>query len=638
MLVDAGVQLADLIRDGLAANDRLKYFLTLLQTATAHARQPFASRPDLRAAREACGVTDTSFDGMPAASRRLSEHACLVPGVGQLRQRLFADLGRMLEPVRAAATTAPVLADRVAAYERRIEAHAAAVPRWLDDQVDPQTIEALTGAGDQDHDTIHRLVMDLHRELNALVATLAIESIDGARVLSAAPQDRALIAAFMRGVNGTAALKFDHPGLGTTAARAGDCLSIQNDLGTTEGHIVVIRVVGLTAMLTYADLHHKRVRFLQDLLEPCAIEWQEAAPAGDGQFETIVGRFAAANPDALEQFLASCGSRLVFLIDWNRARKQIRRFLPNADAIAVLKWAADNDVGHRAFLQAGGTDLICMAFERIAPARIRYGARLDELIGRDAAVAFLKSVLRIAADGLREGHSTRLVQDEVEAELLCRLETPERPILDAVAEHAMLVAALAERLRTVLIQERGAGAGAARARAAALAKAWEARADELVRNSSRTLDRSTGGQILKRLLTQADDVADALEEAAFLLTLAPADTSETGLGGVRGLADLTAAGVKEYVRAIEYARTLTPGRMQPEMEDVLVAVDRIVALERSVDDSERATRAAVLGGCTGFRELHVLSALAGAFEGAADALARCALTMRDYALSLGGER
>ncbi len=57
------------------------------------------------------------------------------------------------------------------------------------------------------------------------------------------PSDRNLIKAFMRGVNQTAPLKFDHPGLGTTATHTDDKLVIQNDIGTTDAHVLVVHVV-----------------------------------------------------------------------------------------------------------------------------------------------------------------------------------------------------------------------------------------------------------------------------------------------------------------------------------------------------------------------------------------------------------
>ena len=86
--------------------------------------------------------------------------------------------------------------------------------------------------------------MDLHQELNRLQQRLATERIDGAQVYGVLEDDRPLIAAFMAGVNRTRELKFDHPGLGTTATRSGERLVIQNDIGMTEAHVLVVHVEG----------------------------------------------------------------------------------------------------------------------------------------------------------------------------------------------------------------------------------------------------------------------------------------------------------------------------------------------------------------------------------------------------------
>lgn len=48
--------------------------------------------------------------------------------------------------------------------------------------------------------------------------------------------------AFMCGVEKTRRLKFDRPGLATTSTRCGARLTIQNDIGETDAHVVVIAV------------------------------------------------------------------------------------------------------------------------------------------------------------------------------------------------------------------------------------------------------------------------------------------------------------------------------------------------------------------------------------------------------------
>jgi hypothetical protein len=237
--------------------------------------------------------------------------------------------------------------------------------------------------------------------------------------------------------------------------------------------VIVVNVTDLEASLVYTDVHKQRIAFLRDMLGATAVKWEQTSPPAGVAYEMAVGRFAAADPHLLEEYLTALGSRLVFLIDWNKARKQLMRFVKKSDAVQVLRWAAENDVGHRAFLQAGGVRLVYTALERAASSQVRYGARLDELLGREAARLFLMSVLRIAAEGVRAGRSSRLIQDEIEAELLTHLQTTERSALTLAAEHAAVVAALAERLQQVLLRARAGDRAGHAERVAAVAKSWE---------------------------------------------------------------------------------------------------------------------------------------------------------------------
>ena len=47
--------------------------------------------------------------------------------------------------------------------------------------------------------------------------------------------------------------------------RQGGRLILQNDLGTTDAHVLVIHVEGLTCSLTYTDVHLQRLLFFQSL-------------------------------------------------------------------------------------------------------------------------------------------------------------------------------------------------------------------------------------------------------------------------------------------------------------------------------------------------------------------------------------
>src|SRR6516164_3729057 len=50
------------------------------------------------------------------------------------------------------------------------------------------------------------------------------------------------------------------------------------------------------------------------------------------------------------QFLSAVGAALVFLIDWNKARKLLRSWVAKDDAVRILEWAAQHRIGHRGFL------------------------------------------------------------------------------------------------------------------------------------------------------------------------------------------------------------------------------------------------------------------------------------------------
>jgi pyruvate, orthophosphate dikinase len=561
-LGETALILPDLLNQALAANDRIKYCLTLLQSAREHADHPDRAAPSLQAEREASGVDDLSLDAVAAGSTLERDHQLHIPHATRVHALIVDNLRQMLKPLAAISagdTREPVRDDR---WHRRLEQLLTSLPALEADRVPGDYVEILTRADRKAGDSLHLLLMDLHRELNRLQVDIAEESVDGATVYGIAESDRTLVAAFMAGVNATAPLKFDHPGLGTTATRAGERLVIQNDIGTTDAHVLVLHVVGLTVTVMYTDIHAERLRFFQSLLDPLGFEWNARTSApSTSEYALCVGQARSTDPSDLTERLTRLGSRLVFLIDWNRARKRLGRFLKKADAIAVLKWAADHDVGHRGFLQLGDVALVYTAMERAARAQIRYGARLDEVLGRESGQAFLQAVLRIASEGLRERKSIRLVQDEIQAELLTHFESNEQRALNLAAEHAMLIAGLAGLVRDATARAGGGLDTGVIRRFADRAKVWETRADDIVSRSRTLLGPAPASGALSHLLAEADDVADSLEEAAFLLTLVPSERStRKGLDALRELTELLTAGAQEYVKCLACARCASPGQ------------------------------------------------------------------------------
>ncbi|MGZ8211453.1 MAG: DUF47 family protein, partial [Burkholderiales bacterium] len=448
-----------------------------------------------------------------------------------------------------------------------------------------------------------------------------------------------LIKAFMRGVNQTAALKFDHPGLGTTATHTEDRLVIQNDIGTTDAHVLVVHVSELRATLTYTDVHLQRLLFFESLFELYHVRWDDTLSRKDGSLEDgvyhlMVGRYEGRTRAELEEYLAYLGSRLVFLIDWNRARKRLRNFLPKERVVQLLKWSADENFGHMAFLKCGGERIVYEALEFVARGAMRLGQRLDEMLGIEAAEQYLKFVVRSCSEGLRQGLAEALIRDEIKAELLNYFRTAQQTLLDMAADHAVLIVELASGLRDALLNAKLPDGVRHIESNAVRAKEWERQAD-LVVNSGRDAARTgESGLFYRSLLEAADDVADHLEEASFHFTLLPQERWQDRLyDPLIGLAGLVVQGTQEYLKALETTRCLHRGAMREDVQDFLEAVHCISAVEQRADEAQRAVKTAFVREQIGHTLLYVYTEAVKSLERSADALMHAGLMLRDHVLT-----
>ena len=427
----------------IAGNEQAKYVLSLLQMAVSYAERPEdAAAPSLQTDREACGISDASFDETVAKSASDGYGNFYIPGAQRLIAFLDDGLRAMLAPVALVATQLEGSLGMQERYRQRLDQLVAATPPIVDDMLSGETISAMASGRPASGDSFHLLIMDLHKEINRIQSEISTEEVEGAKAYGITQADRSLIAAFMRGLARTGALKFDHPGLETTAARSDSTLLIQNDLGTTAAHVLVIRVTGTNAVVTHTDIHLQRLLFFQSLLEATGIQWDElrshqasAITKGD-LFYVTRGRFEARDDAGLASFLECLGSRLVFLIDWNRARKRLRLLVPNERAVKILRWAADHELGHRAFLMLGGERLVFDTLEQAVKTPLRYGEPLHEMIGAEVAQDYLCYVLQTTASGLLKGQSVALIRDQVRAELFNHFRSAEQRLLANAARHA----------------------------------------------------------------------------------------------------------------------------------------------------------------------------------------------------------
>lgn len=618
----------------LAANDRLKYCLSLLQMAVARADHPEQPLDSLRRERLASGIENPALDRLMTEARRENGRYKL-PGYPAVLQQIVQDLRVMAAPVLAG-NGAP---GQHAGFQARLEGLLPKLEKSQEDLIDATTVRDLTSA---EAGGLHQLVMDLHKALNAMQAELAEEHVDGASVYHLEDCDRPLVSAFMSGLNRTAPLKFHHPGLGTTATRAGTRLIIQNDLGTTDAHVIVIHVEGLTVHITHTDIHPERIEFLREMLKRYGTSWgdernQPAESAlGGVPFYLVTGRFDAKDSGELLAYLEFLGSRLVFLIDWNRARKQLRGFLRGKDRIALLGWAADAEVGHRGFLELGGAQLINRAIEDSGASAMHFGDRLCDVLGTEASMEFLRFVFRAAMEGLRDHQSASLIRDRVRAELQAHFSTEGRRLLLVAGEHAALIFEIATLARDGVRSIQAGDRAGSYERLARRASAYEHSADQLVAQSRDAVQRRPEYSVLFRLLETADNAADELEEVAFLIELlAESESGGPVLEALGALADLLVEAAQEWVKAVSHAsrvdKPLGAGA-QDDVSDFLTSVDALFALEHRADDAERALTRAAVQRARDFRQLHIYSKMAHSLEEASDALKWSGLIARDYLL------
>lgn len=664
MLGQRGLMMPVWVNAALAANDRLKLYLSVLQAAVAHAEHPERDALDLGRELAAVGLgAATWLHELPAGASRVRGGArdgmrdgahhdgepgdvLLIPELDRLVAALSEDLATMARPVLESNTTDAEPHLRVHQWQE-----------WLDalhgEQLDRHQLHSLThGHRHEDHsdDSLHLLIMDLHKAINRLAADLASEVIAGAHAWQLTDDDRPLVEAFMRGLHRTAPLKFDHPGLDTAATRDGDRLLLQNDIGTNDAHVLVMTVQGLEITLTYSDLHRTRFAFFQALLNPLGASWSDmssrvAPDLNEGQAYTVGNaRFACEDRIRLARTLEGIGAAIVFLIDWNRARKRLVNFVDKEGAIAVLTAAAANEVGHMAWLKAGGERLVFSAMQAVGSGTFRIGDRLDEVLGETQARTFLLDVMRLSTQALMNGQPIALVADETRM-LLARQVQRRTTEFDLLDEHAAYCQTLAQAVSDALDHGHD-GLREVADDVAARAKAWERRADHIVMQARDEATRLPRWQPVARLLTISDDVADALEEAAFMLSLI-ADHHQKGWTqdvrqALSRLAQTVLQATQDHIRALAIARTLGeqggPGdpRGSDDSDTFLAATWAVLRAERQCDDLLRQARRAILHTVEDAPSLMLANDLAMTLELASDRLLSASYALREVVFNKAG--
>ena len=273
------------------------------------------------------------------------------------------------------------------------------------------------------------------------------------------------------------------------------------------------------------------------------------------------------------------------------------------------------------------------AIRRVAAARAPYGVRLDAVLGEAEARDFLADVLRIASEGLSAGRSARLLRDEIQAGLAQRLQSAEGVFLAICLRHIGLSRMLAGEIRDAQFGGRLTST-ADRAALTERATRLEKKGDRLTLEAREVAGRITETDPRLRLvIDQAEAALDALDEAAFLLSLAPdLDDGAALTAPLAVLADCAVESAGQMARACEAASRAPSGR-RDDATSALQAIDAVCAAERAADAAEREMIAALMRAPPPDPRLAILGVeLAHTIERATDDLAHSALALRDHLL------
>jgi uncharacterized protein Yka (UPF0111/DUF47 family) len=124
----------------------------------------------------------------------------------------------------------------------------------------------------------------------------------------------------------------------------------------------------------------------------------------------------------------------------------------------------------------------------------------------------------------------------------------------------------------------------------------------------------------------------------FLLTLLPPSSSGPVRGLLEPVAAVAVAGSREWLKAVATALEIVDGSGSEDLEDFLVAIDRVSELEHRADALDRRARAGLVVQAGDFRSLYVADRVSTATEEATDALLRAAIRLREHVLDQVGAR
>jgi len=153
-------------------------------------------------------------------------------------------------------------------------------------------------------------------------------------------------------------------------------------------------------------------------------------------------------------------------------------------------------------------------------------------------------------------------------------------------------------------------------------------------------ERQPRWQAVSRLLVLSDDVADALEEAAFLISLM-ADHHQKGWNrevrqALSALAQVVQQATQDHVKALAIARNLGSDSERQDQDEFLTASWAVLHAERRCDDLLRQARRVLLAELQDAASLMLANDLAQTLELASDRLLAAGYGLRELAFNQSG--
>jgi hypothetical protein len=282
------------------------------------------------------------------------------------------------------------------------------------------------------------------------------------------------------------------------------------------------------------------------------------------------------------------------------------------------------------FLLMGGERLIYESVELTSKLPLKFGQKFDEMVGQDAAIEFLKLVLKITSTGLLEGKSESLIKTEIRAELSNYSQTTFHSLLEILNQQAVLIFEAATTARECLVNMYTKESKKFLKRSASRVKVWETKADTLLNQVRAMAKHAPELKMFEEIMSYADDSIDSLEEATFLLQILPTKKTPSILINIlHDLADCILQCSKEYVKAVENTKYIKNGSSKSEITDFLSSVDSILTLEHKADQIIRDFKSTIVQTDIDFKEYDLLCDIATNIESSSDSIMKSAIEFRD---------